>query len=371
MRHLVPPLLLTSLFVPPVGSMLRKSAWRWTRPPRRRPPRPSNGSQDQQNADGSFSDGGYAHNTAITAFAMLAFMSQGHLPNQGQYGPEVAKAARFLIAVAARDDGYLIGARGGNMYCHAMATLALAELWGQTGDDALKPVVEKAVDLIVRSQNSERRLALRAAADRRRHLRHDHAGDGPARRQERAACTSPTRRMKKAIAYIKSCYARSIGGFTYSPAAAHPASPAPPPACASCSSPANTKPRRSPKAVEYLKTQLQQPAPLLLRPLLRRPRHAPGRRQGLGRLVRPARASTSYLRSQAADGSWSHDQPPRSRPGLPDEHRRHRPVGAGALPADLPALRAARWDGSPAQERQSTKSEVRSAFGMRLWNVAR
>src|SRR6266545_1768127 len=103
----------------------------------------------RQNADGSWSDSRYGHSAAITAFALLAFMSQGHLPNQGQHGPEVAKGARFLIAAARPEDGYLVGARGGNMYCHAMATLALAELWGQTGDTEIKPVLKKAVDLIV------------------------------------------------------------------------------------------------------------------------------------------------------------------------------------------------------------------------------
>src|SRR5437762_1441288 len=67
----------------------------------------------QQNADGSFSDGGYLHNTAVTSFALLAFMSQGHLPNKGLYGPEVQKGARFLIAAQRKDpdDGYLVGAR--------------------------------------------------------------------------------------------------------------------------------------------------------------------------------------------------------------------------------------------------------------------
>src|SRR6476646_646606 len=69
----------------------------------------------KQNADGSWSEGRYPHNTAITAFALLAFMSQGNLPGQGQFGPEVAKGTRFLIS-AARSDGYLIGSRGGNMY---------------------------------------------------------------------------------------------------------------------------------------------------------------------------------------------------------------------------------------------------------------
>ncbi len=108
----------------------------------------------KQNPNGSWSTSRFPQNTAVTAFALLAFMSQGHLPNQGTYGPEVAKGARFLLA-AARPDGYLVGAHGGNMYCHAMATLALAELWGMTGDDEIKPVLKKAVDLIIRCQNHE------------------------------------------------------------------------------------------------------------------------------------------------------------------------------------------------------------------------
>jgi len=77
----------------------------------------------------------------------------GHLPQQGQYGPEVSRGCRFLLSSAGRR--YLIGSRGGNMYCHAMATLALAELWGMTGDDDIKPVLTKAVELIVRCQNPE------------------------------------------------------------------------------------------------------------------------------------------------------------------------------------------------------------------------
>ncbi len=172
--------------------------------------------KDRQNTDGSFSDGAYAHNTAITAYAMLAFMSQGHLPSQGQYGPEVAKAARFLVASQRENDGYLVGARGGNMYCHAMATLALAELYGQTGDDALKVPVEKAAALIVKSQSPNggwryepqptgadisvtimQVMALRAAKNAGMHV--------------------PDATIKKALAYVKSCYRPQTGGFTYMP----------------------------------------------------------------------------------------------------------------------------------------------------------
>jgi prenyltransferase beta subunit len=169
----------------------------------------------KQNTDGSWSDSSYPHNTAITSFALLAFLSQGHLPNQGHYGPEVSKGARFLLA-AQRGDGYLVGSRGGNMYCHGMATLALAELWGTTGDDAVKKALEKAVDLIVRCQNSEggwryeprptgadisvtimQVMALRAAKNGGLHV--------------------PDKTMKNAIAYINRCYDKRTGGYTYQP----------------------------------------------------------------------------------------------------------------------------------------------------------
>src|SRR3954447_5266461 len=108
----------------------------------------------QQNSDGSWSEGRYPHNPAITSFALLAFLSQGHLPDQGPYGKEVARATRFLLSCA-RDDGYLIGTRGGNMYAHAMAALALAELWSVTQDKRIKPVLQKATDLVVSAQSPE------------------------------------------------------------------------------------------------------------------------------------------------------------------------------------------------------------------------
>ncbi len=174
----------------------------------------------KQNSDGSFSEGGFQHNTAITSFAMLAFMSQGHLPSQGLYGPEVGKAARFLMATQ-RADGYLVGTRGGNMYCHGMATLALAELSGQTGDNEIKGVVTKAADLIIRTQNPQggwryepaptgadisvtimQVMALRTAKNAGHHV--------------------PDTTLKKAIAYINSCYNKKAGGFSYQPGGGSP-----------------------------------------------------------------------------------------------------------------------------------------------------
>src|SRR5262245_33035450 len=94
--------------------------------------------KENQNSDGSWG------NTAITSFALLAYMSNGHLPNQGPYGKVVAKGVRHLLSTA-RDDGYLVGPRGGNMYCHGMATLCLSQVWGMTQDVEVKKTLKRAV----------------------------------------------------------------------------------------------------------------------------------------------------------------------------------------------------------------------------------
>lgn len=212
----------------------------------------------KQNADGSFSDGGYSHNTAITSFAMLAFMSQGHLPNQGQYGPEVIKAAKYLMASQRPEDGYLVGARGGNMYCHGMATLALSELWGQTGDDEIKPILQKAVTLIIKSQNPQggwrydptptgadisvtimQVMALRSAKNNGLHV--------------------PDETMKNAIKYIKQCYRANVGGFTYQPSSGAPGFARTAAGCCVLFLSGEYTAKEIPEAVKYLEQNFETP----------------------------------------------------------------------------------------------------------------
>ena len=167
----------------------------------------------KQNTDGSWSTQRFPHNTAVTSFALLAFMSQGHLPSQGLYGPEVARGCRFLLA-SSRADGYLVGARGGNMYCHAMATLALAELWGMTGDEEIKPVLKKAVELIVRCQNAEggwRYEPAPTGADISVTIMQVMA----LRAAKNSGLFVPDKTLKNAIAYIKRLHQVRSGGFGY------------------------------------------------------------------------------------------------------------------------------------------------------------
>ncbi len=165
--------------------------------------------KDHQDRDGKWG------NTAITSFALLAFMANGHVPNKGLYAPEVAKAVRHLLAES-REDGYLAGRGGGNMYCHGMSTLALTQVYGMTGDEEVKKVLKKAVSLIVKSQNSEggwrydpsptgadisvtimQVMALRGAKDSGLHV--------------------PDETIKNALKYIDKCHDSRTGGYKYMP----------------------------------------------------------------------------------------------------------------------------------------------------------
>jgi prenyltransferase beta subunit len=170
----------------------------------------------QQNADGSFGDSRYPHNTAVTGFSLLAFMAQGHVPNQGKYGPEVAKGCRFLLGSARESDGYIVGTRGGNMYCHGMATLALSQLWGMTGDEEVKKTLKKAVDLIVRCQADNggwRYEPVPSGADISVTIMQVMALRGA----KDSGINVPDKTLKKALEYINTCYDPGTGGYTYMP----------------------------------------------------------------------------------------------------------------------------------------------------------
>ncbi len=175
----------------------------------------------KQNADGSWSESRYPHNTAITAFALMAFMSQGQVPGQGEYGPVVARGARFLVSAQRPEgDGYLVG-RGGNMYCHGMATLALAELYGMTHDDELKPVLEKALDLIIRCQSPQGGW---------RYDPNPHDADISAtimqvmalRAAKNGGLKVPDVVMQRALQYVDACRDPASGGYNYQPGQKHP-----------------------------------------------------------------------------------------------------------------------------------------------------
>ena len=120
-----------------------------------------------QNRDGSFGDSaGYQGNLAVTSLAALALMAGGHTPGRGPYGGNVTRALQFVLSKeqpAPAPPGFLNNATGhlrqGAMYSHGFATLFLAEAFGMVPDkglqDRLKGTIERAIQVIVQSQNSE------------------------------------------------------------------------------------------------------------------------------------------------------------------------------------------------------------------------
>lgn len=74
--------------------------------------------------------------TGVTGLAVLAFLGAGHTYENGQYSDHVERALRWLIDEQGRD-GSLAGAAGDNdgVYCHGIATFALAEAYAMRSND--------------------------------------------------------------------------------------------------------------------------------------------------------------------------------------------------------------------------------------------
>ena len=90
---------------------------------------------------------------AMTGYALMAFMSTGNLPGEGPYGKEVSRGLNYLLQQINEDTGIYGGqAHGRYMYGHGVATIALAELYGQTRDPRIRKKLQSVVERIVASQ---------------------------------------------------------------------------------------------------------------------------------------------------------------------------------------------------------------------------
>ncbi len=111
----------------------------------------------QQNGDGSFGTGPYRSNVAVTSLAGLALMSSGSSPGRGPYGPHIDKAIQFVLDNTDQS-GFInvpAAATHGPMYGHGFAALFLAEAYGMTRRPEIRDKLEKAVRLIIDTQNKE------------------------------------------------------------------------------------------------------------------------------------------------------------------------------------------------------------------------
>jgi len=82
----------------------------------------------------------------VTGLALLAFLGAGNTHEEGPYAGTVARGLAFLTK-RQRADGALAGDAEffAVLYCHGMASIAVAEALAMSGDEALRPVLERAV----------------------------------------------------------------------------------------------------------------------------------------------------------------------------------------------------------------------------------
>ncbi len=94
---------------------------------------------------------GHGH-VGVTALAGMAFLAGGSLPDRGPHAVVVRRTLDYLTTTA-HENGYLSDA-GTRMYSHAFGTLFLAEVYGMAATDRTKVTLERAVTLIVDTQNA-------------------------------------------------------------------------------------------------------------------------------------------------------------------------------------------------------------------------
>ena len=113
----------------------------------------------RQNDDGSFgADRLLKGNTGVCGLAGLAFLSQGSTTDRGLYSAHINRCIDYLLKHASKESGLIDNPEfqsSGPMYGHGFATLFLAEAFGMTDTGPLKPAVERAVALIVATQNED------------------------------------------------------------------------------------------------------------------------------------------------------------------------------------------------------------------------
>jgi squalene cyclase len=165
-----------------------------------------------QNRDGSW---GSKHQVAITSLSLMAFMLQGHFPRKGEYGTLLDKGVGYLLERSRQGAGYM-GTHNYGMYEHALATLALSEVWGMSDRKEIRDAIKRAVEIILRSQNKE--------GGWRYHPRPESADISVTVMQVVALASAseagilvPKKVIDRALAYVKRCQKKFEGGFGYQP----------------------------------------------------------------------------------------------------------------------------------------------------------
>lgn len=112
---------------------------------------------ERQRPDGTFASRNMGANPAVVALGGMAFLSSGSSPGRGPYGESLDRSIDYLVSQT-QPSGFICPENQGThgpMYGHGFATLFMAEVYGMTPREDVRDALTSAVQLIVKSQNSE------------------------------------------------------------------------------------------------------------------------------------------------------------------------------------------------------------------------
>lgn len=169
----------------------------------------------RQRDDGTFGIDNYQKNVGVCSLCALAWMASGSSPDRGKYQTEIEKCLRFILSQATQS-GFMTNKEAqsrGPMYEHGFATLFLAEAVGMSRDVRVKKTLEKGVQVILDSQNTEggwRYLPQRNDAD----VSVTACQVMALRGARNAGIFVPNDTIEKAVGYLKRAQ-NPDGGFLY------------------------------------------------------------------------------------------------------------------------------------------------------------
>jgi hypothetical protein len=176
---------------------------------------------NQEKKNGAWYSNDTPH-TAVTALAVMAFLSAGHVPDEGPYGAVVTKGIRYILSKQ-RADGIFDCPTGTTMYHQGICTLMLAEVAGMTDaklGKECRTALQKAVKVLLAAQakSGTAKGGWRYAPDGNDA---DMSVTGwqllALRAAKNLGCDIPSERIDLALEYVRRCHDSNSGGFGYQP----------------------------------------------------------------------------------------------------------------------------------------------------------
>jgi hypothetical protein len=174
-----------------------------------------------QSPDGSWRAAfGSDRNAGVTGLCVMAFLSAGHTPAEGEHARAVADGVRWVLA-RQQPNGVIASDGQFEMYHHGICTLMLAEVVGMCPPDLaadVRTALTKAVPVILKAQRREN-----VYAGGWRYSVSGHDADLSVtgwqllalRAAKNVGCDVPAPAIDRAVAYVRRCYDENRGTFAY------------------------------------------------------------------------------------------------------------------------------------------------------------